>query len=218
MRVTADGRSGWPGHRSALCACPIRMPHPENLCLFGPSASLECGGSPPLLQLNAHRQTEILLRGGWRSLDALRQPRVAYPLRLLQRVGSAFSLFVSSCFQLRRVHHQRSLSRGWCNLNALRQLRVAYPLRLLQRVGPLFSSSVIPTGATAPSAVAEWRDRGNVLPRRDDEWVGGASAPFASAVFWRARLLPRVGPLCHFAFSSALIWWRRVEVETTMLV
>ena len=60
------------------------------------------------------------------------------------------------------------------------------------------------TGATAPSAVAEWRDRGSILPRTDDKWAGGASAPFASAVFWTPRLLQRVAPASSlFLFSHA---------------
>ena len=108
---------------------------------------------------------------------------------------------------------------GWPTDYREGKLWLPHPLRLLQRVGPLFSSSVIPpallapsfegsvaegTGATAPSAVAEWRDRGSILPRTDDKWAGGASAPFASAVFWTPRLLQRVAPASSlFLFSHA---------------
>jgi len=81
----------------------------------------------------------------------------------------------------------------------LRQAHFVIPPALL---APSFEGSEAEgTGATAPSAVAEWRDRGSIPPQSDDKWVGGASAPFASAVFWR-RALCKGWPLSPHSFSS----------------
>jgi hypothetical protein len=49
------------------------------------------------------------LRRGWRGLSALRQLRVAYPLRLRQRVGSSSSFFIlirTSLFFVARPYAQ----------------------------------------------------------------------------------------------------------------
>ena len=105
--------------------------------------------------------------------------RVPYPLRLLQSVGSALLLL--------------------CHPACLERSR-------RDRSGPIFSSAppcgaspspVIPTGATAPSAVAEWRDRGTIPPRRDGQWA--AEHP---------RLLrPLCSGACGIQLRGELLQW-----------
>jgi hypothetical protein len=115
-----------------------------------------------------------LFRVAQPGINARRHRRVAYPCGFDFSKGGTTLLRL--CHPVCPEHSRRD--RRAATFSAISLCHPDHSGSIFSSAPPFDASPspVIPTVATAPSAVAEWRDHGSILPRRDGEWEGSGYA------------------------------------------